>query len=169
MKIETIKQKEKIAQEAVDNGNVKEVAEKYSVGVSTLYKWISLYIKMDGTNQVYEFGINFNKTEYDKLEALLKETGFQNNRNAFIKKRIFGEKMLMIDPKILIQELFGVRASLNKIGSNVNQIANYFNYLGQNKMVDESKNADFFEKADEVISKQIELKAILEQIFRKEF
>ena len=77
--------------------------------------------------------------------------------------------MVLLNPKKLLDELFYLRSGLNKVGTNVNQIANYYNFLGNNKMIDEAKSKEFFNEADKVMDLQIELKSILEIIFKKEF
>ena len=165
----TTEKRIEIAKEAVLNSNKKEVALKYKIGLSTIYKWINLYIKEDKNKQIYDFGLNFNKVEYDKFCFLLSKYGYETRKVKFIKKRIFDEKLMIVEPKEMLKELISLRSELNKLGGNINQIANYYNYLGSNKMVDESKIEDFFLLAKKIVKVQLELKFRINEIFNKEF
>lgn len=164
----TKEEKKNIIEEVIRTGNISVVAKKYSISKSTLYRWISIQ-KERKENKNHFISIRLSDEEMKKLNAVLEQTGYQNNRTTFIKNRIFDKKMVLLNPKKLLDELFYLRSGLNKVGTNVNQIANYYNFLGNNKMIDETKSKEFFNEADKVMDLQIELKSILEIIFKKEF
>ena len=168
MKINETKKIE-IVKEAIGNGNIKEVSKKHSVGLSTLYRWISKYSDKGNSNQIYYVSVSFNEEEYMKFNSLLEQYGYKYSRIYFIKNTLFNKTMPPIHAKKLIAELFKIKAELNKIGSNLNQIANYYNYLAKNNILNEKKIDTLSNEINEIHQTWLDFKDVLSKVFKKEF
>lgn len=133
MKYKT-EEKIKISAEAYASKNAKLIAQKYNLHLSTIYDWISRYQKKKEVNKEHYINIRLTKQEMDRLHKL-KESYFFINLSDFIIKKIFDEKIPVYNPLEVLKIISRMQADLNKIGSNINQLANYSNYLAKNKYI----------------------------------
>lgn len=120
-----------------------------------------------------------NKTKYVRVRITIAEDakikkeaqilGFQNNISHYLRGKILRKHMPTVNPNKLIDELYLLRAELNKIGSNLNQVAQYTNFLFKNNYakhshIKELKEIEFcFEK------NICELKTIINKTIDKSF
>jgi hypothetical protein len=91
---------------------------------------------------------NENKTKYVRVRITISEDakikkeaqilGFQNNISHYLRGKILRKHMPTVNPNKLIDELFLLRAELNKIGSNLNQVAKHTNFLFKNNSTEHS-------------------------------
>ena len=58
-----------------------------------------------------------------------KKLGFEKDISHYIRKVLFSKHISSDNPNGTIKELYKARAILNKTGNNINQIANYSNFL----------------------------------------
>lgn len=134
-KIYSKEEKEIIVKEALESKSVKNIASKYNISRSAIYDWINVF-KGKQTRTV-NIKVRLSNKELKNLEKKIANYGYQKDVSSFIRKILFDKKIAITDPSILAQEFYKVRAELNKIGSNINQIAHYSNFLALNKYVED--------------------------------
>ena len=118
-----------------------------------------------------------NKTKYVRVritkseDATIKKEaeilGFQNNISQYLRGKILRKHMPTVNPNKLIDELYLLRAELNKIGSNLNQVANYTNFLSKNKYIDHSHLKELKEVELSFEDKVFELKETIDETIDK--
>lgn len=129
-------QRKLIAKKAVEENNVAKISAEYGLNQSTVYRYIEKLSNND--NRKNHLSISFTDKEYEKLVSKAKDLGYEKNYAYYIRKILFDKNKIMVNPKVLIDELYLLRAELNKIGSNLNQVANYTNLLIKNNIVENS-------------------------------
>ncbi|QCD62852.1 plasmid mobilization protein [Tenacibaculum maritimum] len=127
-------QRKLIAKKAVEENNVAKISAEYGLNQSTVYRYIEKLSNND--NRKNHLSISFTDKEYEKLVSKAKDLGYEKNYAYYIRKMLFDKNRIMVNPKVLIDELYLLRAEINKIGSNVNQIANYTNFLGNRNSIE---------------------------------
>jgi len=132
----TQKEKQKIAEEAKKTRNKSDIALKYDIHLSTLYEWISLLNKSNNRNKCVT--IKLSEEEKEALVLRCKNLGYQNEVSTYIRRLLFSKHIAAGNPKEIVNELYKARAELNKVGSNINQIANYTNFLKNQNYIEES-------------------------------
>ena len=91
---------------------------------------------MKKINKEKRFTIRITEKEENLIRKEAHILGFQNNISQHLRNKILKKYMNTVNPNRLIDELYLLRAELNKIGSNLNQIANYTNFLLKNNCVE---------------------------------
>ncbi len=129
----TSKEKKEIVKEALKSKNKFQVAVKYQIHLSTLYNWISL--SSNENNRDCYIGFKITEQEYKKLQTKVKAMGYENDMSSYIRKILFSEYITNGSSADIVSELYKTRGELNKIGNNINQIANYANHMGKQNYV----------------------------------
>lgn len=93
---------------------------------------------MKKDNKVKYIRVRITDLENETIRKEADNLGFRHNISEFIRQKILRKKMVTVNPNKLIDELYSLRSELNKIGSNLNQIANYTNFLAKNNYVEYS-------------------------------
>ncbi|CAA0228951.1 hypothetical protein TMP227_50051 [Tenacibaculum maritimum] len=93
---------------------------------------------MKKDNKVKYIRVRITDLENETIRKEAENLGFRHNISEFIRRKILRKKMVTVNPNKLIDELYSLRFELNKIGSNLNQIANYTNFLAKNNYVEYS-------------------------------
>jgi hypothetical protein len=90
---------------------------------------------MKKDNKIKYVRVRITKSEDATIKKEAEILGFQNNISQYLRGKILRKHMPAVNPNKLIDELYLLRAELNKIGSNLNQVANYTNFLLKNNYV----------------------------------
>lgn len=161
-----------ISKEAIEerNGkiyavNANEIALKYDIHLSTVYSWVAKYHKKNGRSFV--IGVRLSQEEKDQMEKICKELGYENDVRGYLRRLILGNTIATGNPRDIIKELYANRAELNKIGSNLNQIANYTNFLHSQGYNDNDYEKDFKKYTQEMNAKLYEMRGVLDNTIRK--
>ncbi|WP_271405465.1 plasmid mobilization protein [Tenacibaculum soleae] len=93
---------------------------------------------MKKDNKVKYIRVRITDLENETIRKEADNLGFRHNISEFIRQKILRKKMVTVNPNKLIDELYSLRSELNKIGSNLNQIANYTNFLAKKNYVEYS-------------------------------
>ncbi len=128
------KEKERIISEISRTNKVHSIAEKYNLHASTIYRWIS--ILTENNNRTIEIKTYLTTKEYESLLKRIEDTVYKKHIGKYLRTLIFNKNIVLADPQKLIKELYLTRAELNKIGSNLNQMANYTNFLMNNNYIE---------------------------------
>jgi len=68
---------------------------------------------------------------------MCKALGYENEVSSYIRKLLLSQHIANGNPSDIIKELYSARGELNKVGSNLNQIANYTNFLMNQNYVED--------------------------------
>lgn len=136
----TKEQRNLIAKRAIKEKDIAKISSEYGLSKTTIYRYIEKFT--DNNNRKNSLSVSLTDKEYYDFISRAKELGYEKNYAHYIRKMLFNENIIMISPAVLIKELYLLKAELNKIGSNLNQLANYTNFLKQSNYIDES----YFEK-----------------------
>ncbi|WP_299670375.1 hypothetical protein [uncultured Polaribacter sp.] len=93
---------------------------------------------MKKENKTKYVRVRITKSEDEKIKKEAQVLGYQNNISQYLRGKILRKHMPTVNPNKLIDELYLLRAELNKIGSNLNQVANYTNFLFKNNYAEHS-------------------------------
>tara|TARA_R110002072_G_scaffold56982_3_gene146929 strand:- start:147 stop:650 length:504 start_codon:yes stop_codon:yes gene_type:complete len=159
------KEKQKIAEEAKKIRNKSGIALKYGIHLSTLYEWISLLHKSKNRNKYVT--IKLSEEEKEILLSRCKELGYENEVSSYIRKLIFSKHIATGNPRDLVKELYLARGEMNKAGSNINQIANYVNFLRSNNYIDQNLYDDFRNQGSSHLRAILEHRAAIDKILKK--
>lgn len=154
-----------ILSEETKKGDIKKICLKYNIHTSTFYRWRSRFSERENRDIYITFRLNDEENFLFKKKC--KELGFENNQSELIRKMIFNKGILTINPKKVFKEFTNLRAELNKIGSNVNQIAHYANFLNNQRYLEDKPLKDFRKTAFELVQKEEEIKEAIYKIFAK--
>ena len=154
-----------IAKKAIKERNVTKVSAEYGLNKSTVYRYIEKL--SDNKNRKNHLNISLTNKEYDKFIRRANQLGYEKNYNEYIREMLFNKHRIMVNPNKLIDELYLLRAELNKIGSNLNQVANYTNFLLKNNYVEHSHLKEFQEIELNFENKIYELKDTIYQTIDK--
>lgn len=130
----TKEEKKLIAKKAIKNKNVKEICLEYGISKTTVYRYIEQL--SENNNRKNHLKIYLTDKEHNHLANNAMKLGYTKNFNNYIRKLLFKKNRVLVNPNKLIDELYLLRAELNKIGSNLNQVAHYTNSLVKNNIVD---------------------------------
>ena len=87
---------------------------------------------MKKENKDIRYTIRFTKSENILIENDVNSLGYKDNHSEYFRRKILRKKGIVVNPNKLIDELYLLRSELNKIGSNLNQVANY-SFFAKNK------------------------------------
>ncbi|MEE9406540.1 MAG: hypothetical protein V3V28_00555 [Polaribacter sp.] len=132
----TEEEKKLIAKKAIKNKNVKEICLEYGISKTTVYRYIEQLSK--NNNRKNHLKIYLTDKEYSHLAKNAEKLGYTKNFNHYIRGLLFKKNRVLVNPNKLVDELYLLRAELNKIGSNLNQVANYTNFLFKNNYIEHS-------------------------------
>ena len=158
-------EKKSIVIEAIESKKKKLVAEKYGIHVSTLYDWINIERK----KKTRSVNIKVRVTE-DEKKILLERAnsfGYKRDISTYIRKILFSKHILVGDPRVVGEEFFRIKGELNKIGSNVNQVANYTNFLKNKNYVENDFVKDIVLEASRLNMIKNDMKEALDKAIRK--
>lgn len=115
--------------------------------------------------------IRLTKTEKQALEDEMTEAGYKKI-NQYAKSKVLSKgSSVSHNPKILFAKLNDLSPQLKKVGTNINQIAKYVNYLDANDIIDPKfiaeYNAAFKEMAEVQRQYAIAIKAYLRSLSDK--
>ncbi|MBS9775735.1 MAG: transposase [Fusobacterium sp.] len=147
-------------------GDIAKICKEYDIHISTFYRWKNIYSESND-NRNFSARFRMSQKEYDLFKKRCKELGYENNHSAFIRKIIFDKAILVIDPKKMFHELNSLRAELNKIGSNLNQVAHYANFLNNQKYLEDKPLKEFQKVAFDLKKKEIEIVELMKKLFAK--
>lgn len=154
-----------ILSEEKKRGDISKICLKYNIHISTFYRWKSRFSEK-GNRTVY-ITTRLSEKEHAIFTKKCKDFGFEDNHSEFIRKMIFNKSILTVDPKLIFKEFTSLRAELNKVGSNLNQIAHYANFLRNQNYLDDDGLKNFKETAFELIKKENEIKDLIYKMFAK--
>lgn len=97
-------------------------------------------------NRKNNIKVRVNDEELTSLKKRTSDLGYKNNVSSYIRKCLFDENIVTVNPKLLIDELYKLRAEINRLGNNVNQIANYTNFLGNQNYIE----TEFYKRYSEL-------------------
>lgn len=124
-----------IVKEASKVKDKSSIAVKYDIHYTTLYSWIRKFSNKESrTNWIT---IKVSDEEKEKIQAMCKALGYENEVSSYIRKLLLSQHIANGNPSDIIKELYSARGGLNKIGSNLNQIANYTNFLMNQSYVED--------------------------------
>lgn len=158
-------QRDSIARKAIKEKNIAKIASEYRLNKSTIYRYIEKL--SDNDNRKNHLSISFTDKEYYKFVSRAKELGYEKNYAYYIRKMLFDKNRVMVNPSKLIDELYSLRAELNKIGSNLNQVANYTNILIKNNIIEDSYKKELEEIHLNFEIKVYELKSTIDKTLQK--
>lgn len=128
-KIFTEEEKKDILKEIVNVKDIPTIANKHNIHFTTIYSWRNKYEKTDKVNRNNKVTFKTSDEELKVLKLKCKNLGFEKDVSHYIRKVLFSKHITSDNPNGTIKELYKARAVLNKTGSNINQIANYSNFL----------------------------------------
>ena len=161
----TEEQKIEIVKKAIKSSNKEAVALKYGVHPSTIYTWISKMNKPQNRNETV--GIKLSLDEKSKLVERCKRLGYETDVSGYVRRILFSKYIATENPKKLFKVLYGSKGELSKIGNNINQIANYGNYLKKRNLSDDQILKDLETLAEELRKLISEHKIHLDSTIRK--
>lgn len=131
----TKEEKIQIVKEASETKDKTTVAVKYDIHYTTLYSWIRKFSNENSrTNWIT---IKVSDKEKSKIQEMCKALGYENEVSSYIRKLLLSQHIANGNPSDIIKELYSARGELNKVGSNLNQIANYTNFLMNQNYVED--------------------------------
>ena len=122
---------------------------------------------MKKINKEKRFTIRITEKEENLIRKEAQILGFQNNISHYLRGKILRKHMPTVNPNKLIDELYLLRAELNKIGSNLNQVAHYTNSLVKNNIVDHKHIKKLKEIELGIENKVYELKETIDKTIDK--
>jgi transposase-like protein len=144
-----------IVKEALESKDKIEIAEKYDIHFTTLYTWIRLFERKEGRD--YKVTFKLNEQEKKAFYKKCEEMGYQKDVSSYVRKVLFSKHIATGNPRQIIKELYSARAELNKSGSNLNQIANYTNFLRSQNYFEDGFVKDLNKQMEQM---EIELSAL---------
>ena len=160
-------QKISIVSEAVNSKNKAEVSAKYKIHKSTLYNWINIYHHK--RNRTVNIKVRVTEDEKKLLFERASSLGFKNDVSTYVRKILFSKYILIGNPKEVREELYRTRGEINKIGSNVNQIAQYTNFLSKQKYIERDFIKDIIDETTKLKALCYEQRGIIDKALRKIF
>ncbi len=158
-------EKKQIALEALKSKDKYATADKYDLHWTTIYTWIRLYCEKKGMD--IKVTVKLTEEQKELLDRRMKETGYEDNAGAYIRKILFSKNILVGNPKEVGEELYRTRGEINKIGSNINQIANYTNFLKANNYVEKEFIQDLIKETSELMKVCTEQRHSIDKAIRK--
>lgn len=158
-----------LAEESKEN-TIDILCNKYGIHFTTFYRWKNIYggnNEKTKRNNVVSFKLSDDEKEL--LEKRCKEIGYENNVGNYIRKILFSKHILIGNPKEVREELYRARGEINKIGSNVNQIANYTNFLSNQKYIERDFIKDIIDETTKLKAICFEQRDIIDKALRKIF
>lgn len=122
---------------------------------------------MKKINKEKRFTIRITEKEEKLIRKEAQILGYQNNISQYLRGKILRKHMPTVNPNKLIDELYLLRAELNKIGSNLNQVAHYTNSLVKNNIVDHKHIKKLKEIELGIENKVYELKETIDKTIDK--
>ncbi len=159
--------KTQITLEAISNNNIKEVALKYDMGLNVLYKWIKRFDKTE--KRSVNLKIRLTNSEKEKILKRCKALGYENDMSGYIRRLLFSKDILIGNPQEVREELYRSRGEINKIGNNINHIANYTNYLWKNKYVENSFSDELIKQTSALSKVCREQRTVIDNALRRIF
>ncbi|MFL0095987.1 plasmid mobilization protein [Tenacibaculum maritimum] len=92
-------------------------------------------------NETRNKNIKVRVNEEEKLFLIKRtdELGYKKNVSLYIRKCLFSDKIVTVNPNLLIDELYSLRTQVSRLGNNINQISNYTNFLMNQNYVETSQ------------------------------
>ena len=112
-------------------------------------------------------GIKLSLEEKNKLVERCKRLGYEDDVSGYVRRILFSKYIATENPRNIGEDLFKTRGELNKIGNNINQIANYGNYLKNRNLSDDKILKDLELLAEELRILISEHKIHLDSTIRK--
>ncbi|RKS53914.1 transposase-like protein [Gillisia mitskevichiae] len=159
-------EKDLIVEEAIQSKNKGEIAKKYDIHLATLYVWIA---KKNPESKTDFIGFKVTEKEKKIIYDRIGKLGYGNDISTYMRKIIFSKEILVGDPQEVREELYRTRGELNKIGSNINQIANYTNYLWKNKYVENSFSDEIIKQTSLLLEVCLDQKTVIDKSLRRIF
>jgi len=161
----TTEEKKAIAEEGIKAKDKYTVADKYNIHFTTLYTWIRQLENKKGKN--YYITLKVSKEEKESIESKCKAMGYENYVSTYIKKILFSKHIASGNPKEIVQELYRARAEINKVGTNINQIANYTNFLKNQNYMEEGFYNELRKEVGEFLRFTKEQRTLIDKTFKK--
>lgn len=110
-------------------------------------------------------GVRMSEDERHHFEKKAETLGM--SMSDYFRQLIFKKDILITNPDKLIDELYLARSEVNKIGSNINQIANYANFLLNKDYLEEEILISFKQEALQVKTALRELRDKIDKTIKK--
>tara|TARA_R110001583_G_scaffold155340_2_gene307038 strand:+ start:301 stop:804 length:504 start_codon:yes stop_codon:yes gene_type:complete len=161
----TKEEKQQIVKEASESKDKVEIAVKYDIHYTTLYGWIRKFNnEKSRTNWIT---IKVSDSEKEKVKKMCKALGFENEVSSYIRKLLLSKHIATGNPNEIVKELYSARGELNKVGSNLNQIANYTNFLMNQNYVEEGFAKDLKGVLNEFLKASSNHKMLIDKTLKK--
>lgn len=154
-----------IVDEAIKTKDKTAVCVKYDIHYTTLYTWIRKFKTKKGRDNKLTFKMN--DEEYDKLIVKCKALGYGNDLSSYVRKALFSKHIASGNPTDIIRELYTARGELNKVGSNLNQIANYTNFLMNQNYVEDGFIKDLKNVMNEFLKVSSSHRILIDKTIKK--
>lgn len=155
------------AEKAALSKNISEYAKLNDIPVSTLYRWINKFYhcKRENRNRIVQ--VVLTEDEYNLLMKKHKQFGYQNSLSSLIRTLIFKNKIFIFDDANKVSQVINISIDLRRGFRNLNQIAKYYNFLGRQKVIDESRHEELYKELNMVYSKAEEISKLLQKILKR--
>lgn len=156
-----------ILKEEKEVKDIPKICMKHKIHYTTFYRWKNKYGKSNKKTRNNVLTFKLNDEEKKALELKCKAMGYENDVSFYIRKILFSKHISSGNPKEIIKELYKARGEVNKIGSNINQIANYTNFLLNQGYVENQYLKDFVDEVKKISFALTEQKRHIDQILIK--
>jgi len=153
--------------EAQKAKNKSDVSVKYDIHLSTLYRWISHFERKSNKNKHESISFKVSTEQKKMILSKCKALGYEKDISSCIRKVLFSKHIAIGNPSDIVKELYVTRGELNKIGSNLNQIANYTNFLKNQNYVDDSYIKDLEKLLTDYLTASKGHRIILDKTIKK--
>lgn len=156
-----------ILSEEKEEKGVKNLAVKYDIHYTTIYKWKNKYKKTEKKTRHLKVTFKLNEEEKKLLLSKCKKLGYEKDVSYYIRKVLFSKHISADNRQGTVKELYQARAEVNKIGSNINQVAHYTNFLANQGVIDDKYLKEFLKAIEDVSFTLVEQKKIIDKTLIK--
>lgn len=158
-------EKLQIVKEASETKNKTNIAVKYDIHYTTLYSWIRKFSNENSrTNWIT---IKVSDSEKKKIQEMCKALGYENEVSSYVRKLLLSQHIANGNPNALVKELYSARGEINKVGSNLNQIANYTNFLMNQNYVEDGFIKDLKNVMNEFLKVSSSHRMLIDKTIKK--
>ncbi|MFL0143082.1 plasmid mobilization protein, partial [Tenacibaculum maritimum] len=131
------------------------------------YSWKNKYSKTKKNNRNNNVSFKVSDEELNILKNKCESLGYEKDLSHYIRKILFSKHITSDNPNGTIKELYKARAVLNKTGSNINQIANYSNFLLNQGYIEQGFANELHQKMGDFLFQLDKQKQIIDQTLIK--
>lgn len=158
-----------IAKEGIEVKDKSIVSLKYEIHLSTLYAWITELKSLDDGNKYLNeyLTVKITKNQKELLCDKCSKLGYGNDISSYVRKVLFSKHIASGNPCDIIKELYSARGEINKVGSNLNQIANYTNFLMNQNYAEDSYGIELKKVLQEFLKVVSEHRTVVDKTINK--